>query len=64
VSKTKENLEKALVGESQAYIRYLAFAEKADEEGYPGVARLFRAASRSEWSMPNLISVRWEAGSK
>jgi rubrerythrin len=48
VTKTKENLEKALVGESQAYIRYLAFAEKADEEGYPGVARLFRAASRSE----------------
>jgi len=48
VSKTKENLEKALMGESQACIRYLAFAEKADEEGYPGVARLFRAASRSE----------------
>lgn len=48
MSKTKENLEKALAGEAGAYIRYLAFAEKADEEGYPAVARLFRAASRSE----------------
>jgi rubrerythrin len=48
VSKTKENLEKALAGEYQACIRYLAFAEKADQEGYPGAAKLFRAASRSE----------------
>ncbi len=48
MSRTKENLEKALAGESEAYVRYLAFAQKADEEGYPGVARLFRAASRSE----------------
>jgi rubrerythrin len=48
VSKTKDNLEIALAGESQAHIRYLAFADKADEEGYPGVARLFRAAAQSE----------------
>lgn len=48
MSKTKENLEKALAGESQAYVRYLAFAEKAVEEGYAGVARLFRAVSRAE----------------
>jgi rubrerythrin len=48
VSKTKENLENALVGEAKVYVRYLAFPEKADEEGYSGVARLFRAVSRSE----------------
>ncbi len=29
-------------------MRYLAFAEKADQEGYPGVARLFRAAAKAE----------------
>lgn len=48
MSKTAENLEHALAGESQASIRYLAFAEKADEEGYPGVARLFRALAKAE----------------
>jgi rubrerythrin len=48
MSKTRENLEQALAGESQAFIRYMAFAEKADEEGYPGVAKLFRAAAKSE----------------
>jgi rubrerythrin len=48
MTKTTENLSKALAGESQACIRYLGFAAKADEEGYPGVARLFRAASKAE----------------
>ena len=48
MSKTTENLRKALAGEAQACVRYLAFARKADEEGYPGVARLFRAASMAE----------------
>jgi rubrerythrin len=48
MSKTAENLEQSFAGESQASMRYLAFAEKADQEGYPGVARLFRAASRAE----------------
>ena len=48
MSKTKANLKQALAGESQAFIRYLGFAEKAAEEGYPAVAKLFRAASRSE----------------
>lgn len=48
MSQTKENLARALVGESQACVRYLAFAEKAAEEGYPGVARLFRAVSEAE----------------
>jgi rubrerythrin len=48
MGKTAENLEHALAGESQACIRYLAFAEKADQEGYPGVARLFRALAKAE----------------
>jgi len=45
---TLENLQAAYNGESNASARYKAFAEKADAEGYKAVARLFRAASRSE----------------
>jgi rubrerythrin len=45
---TLENLQAAYNGESNASARYKAFAAKADAEGYQGVARLFRAASRSE----------------
>lgn len=48
MSKTDENLKQAFAGESQASMRYMAFAEKADAEGYPGAARLFRAAARAE----------------
>jgi rubrerythrin len=48
MGKTATNLEQAFAGESQASMRYLAFAEKADQEGYPGVARLFRAAAKAE----------------
>ena len=46
--KTKTNLEEAFAGESQANRKYLAFAKKADREGLPNVARLFRAAAESE----------------
>lgn len=45
---TDDNLREAFAGESQANRRYLAFAKKADEEGYPQVARLFRAAADAE----------------
>ena len=45
---TQKNLEEAFAGESQANRRYLFFADKADKEGYPQVARLFRAAADSE----------------
>jgi hypothetical protein len=45
---TETNLKDALAGESQAHIKYLTFADKAEEEGYDNVARLFRAASFSE----------------
>ena len=42
------NLQSAFNGESNAHARYLAFAEKADAEGYRGAASLFRAAARAE----------------
>ncbi len=45
---TKENLEYAFAGESQANRKYLFFAEKAEEEGKKYVARLFRAAAEAE----------------
>jgi rubrerythrin len=48
MSKSEESLKEAFAGESQANRRYLAFAVKADQEGYPQVARLFRAAAEAE----------------
>ena len=48
MSKTMENLAAAFAGESQAAKKYLAFAKKADDEGLPQVARLFRAAAHAE----------------
>ena len=43
-----KNLKEAFAGESQANRRYLAFAIKAEEDGYPNIARLFRVAAESE----------------
>ncbi len=45
---TADNLKDAFAGESQANRKYLAFAKKADDEGYAQVARLFRAAADAE----------------
>ncbi len=45
---TKDNLSAAFAGESQANRKYTAFARKADAEGLPQVARLFRAAAEAE----------------
>jgi len=45
---TEDNLKSAFAGESQAHIRYLAFADKAQQDNLPNVARLFRASSYSE----------------
>lgn len=45
---TEDNLKDAFSGESQANRRYLAFAKKAEKEGFPHVARLFRAAAAAE----------------
>ncbi|HVN95159.1 MAG TPA: rubrerythrin family protein [Syntrophorhabdaceae bacterium] len=48
MSKTEENLKEAFAGESQANRKYLAFAKKADQEGFKQVAKLFRAAAEAE----------------
>ncbi|MBN1165399.1 MAG: rubrerythrin family protein [Candidatus Krumholzibacteriota bacterium] len=45
---TKDNLTEAFAGESQANRKYLAFAQKADRDGFLQVARLFRAAAEAE----------------
>ena len=45
---TAQNIAAALAGESQASQKYLAFADAADAEGYPNVARLFRAVAFAE----------------
>jgi len=46
--KTEGFLKEAFAGESQANRKYLAFAAKANQEGFPQVARLFRAAAEAE----------------
>ena len=48
MKKTLDDLQAAFAGESQANRRYLAFAKKADAEGYGAVASLFRAAAAAE----------------
>jgi rubrerythrin len=47
-SKTEANLKEAFAGESQANRRYLYFAQKADVEGHPDVAALFRSVAEGE----------------
>jgi rubrerythrin len=45
---TEDNLKEAFAGESQANRKYLAFAKKAEYEGFSNVARLFRTAAEAE----------------
>ena len=45
---TLDNMQSAFNGESNANVRYLAFAKQAEREGYGDVASLFRAAARAE----------------
>ena len=45
---TNENLATAFAGESQANRKYLAFAKKAEQDGLPKVAALFKAAAEAE----------------
>lgn len=52
-TKTHENLKTAFAGESQANRRYLWFAQKADVEGYPDVAALFRSVAEGETGHAN-----------
>jgi rubrerythrin len=48
MSKTDDNLKNAFAGESQANRKYLAFSKKAEEDGFPNVAKLFRAVAEAE----------------
>jgi len=48
MANTEKNLLEAFAGESQANRKYLAFARKAEEEGYRQIAKLFRAAAEAE----------------
>ncbi len=48
MSATQKNLMDAFAGESQANRKYLAFAKKADQDGFPRIAKLFRAAAAAE----------------
>jgi rubrerythrin len=48
MSTTIENLKEAFAGESQANQKYRAFAKKAEQDGFPNVARLFRTTAEAE----------------
>ena len=48
MSEVEKHLKEAFAGESQANRKYLAFAKKAEREGYGPVAKLFRAAAEAE----------------
>jgi rubrerythrin len=48
MAKTDKNLQEAFAGESQANRKYLAFAKKAEQEGYKQIAKLFRATADAE----------------
>src|SRR5690349_9891949 len=61
-SKTLDNLQTAYHGESNAHARYLAFAEKADQEQYGEIASLFRAAAGRKAFMPLIAAVIKQLG--
>jgi rubrerythrin len=46
--KLKNVLHQAFTGEAKAHLRLKVFAEKADQEGYPQLAKLFRVIAFSE----------------
>ncbi len=48
MSKTQKDLMEAFAGESQANRKYLAFAQRAEDEFLHGVAKLFRAVAEAE----------------
>lgn len=48
MSKTTDNLKEAFAGESQANQKYRAFADKAERDGFPNIAKLFRTTAEAE----------------
>ena len=62
-SQTALNLQAAYTAESNAYVRYLAFAERAQENEYGEAASLFRAAACAEHiHLKNLAAVMRQMG--
>ena len=47
-TKTEDNLKAAVTRECEAHLRFLYFAQKADVDGYPDVAQLFRSVAEGE----------------
>jgi rubrerythrin len=45
---SEDNLKDAFAGESQANRKYLAFAERAERDGFPNIAKLFRTTAEAE----------------
>ena len=54
---TQENLKEAFAGESQASQKYRVFAKKAERDGFPNVAKLFRTASAAGINIRNDLFV-------
>ncbi len=48
MTKTEENNRRAFEGEAKAHVRLQAFAQQADRQGYPQIAKLFRAVAEAE----------------
>jgi rubrerythrin len=48
MSTTESNLKEAFAGESQAHQKYRAYAKRAEQDGFPNIARLFRTAAEAE----------------
>ncbi|HPF69273.1 MAG TPA: rubrerythrin family protein [Candidatus Krumholzibacteria bacterium] len=48
MANTHDNLKEAFAGESQAFQKYTSFAEAAEKEGLPNIARLFRTTAQAE----------------
>jgi len=48
MGETKDALQQAYAGEAKAALRLKVYAEKAEEEGYPQIAKLFRVIAQSE----------------
>lgn len=48
MANTEDNLKDAFAGESQANQKYRAFAKKAEQDGFPNIARLFRTTAEAE----------------
>lgn len=46
---SEENIKNAFQGESQAHMKYLIYAEKAEDEGFKNISRLFRAIAYAEF---------------